>query len=69
MNIIKGPFQIKHQAKVLGIILKATVLNQVTWGSSKRWYLALLNLQQYVEKLEQVEKHSKKRKYKKKKAC
>ena len=56
MNIEKGPFRLHHQAKVLSLVVKATILKQVTWKASRYWYLALLNLTHYTEKLEQLEK-------------
>ena len=56
MYIEKGPFQPVHQQRALSNIVQARIYNQVSFANSEQWYIALLNLEKYVDHLKQFEK-------------
>lgn len=56
MYIEKGPFQPVHQQRALSNIIQARIYNQVSFANTEQWYVALLNLEKYVDHLKQIEK-------------
>ena len=51
MYIAKGPFQLIHQERALSQVVKARIYNQASHQDLEQWYLAILNLENYMAKL------------------
>ena len=51
MYIAKGPFQSIHQERALSQVIKARICNQASHQDLEQWYLAILNLENYMEKV------------------
>ena len=51
MTIAKGPFQYIHQRRAMAHVVKARLSNRVSSEEVRTWYLALLNLEKYLDQL------------------
>lgn len=51
MTIAKCPFQYIHQRRALSHVVKARLTNRVDCEEACRWYLALINLEKYLDQL------------------
>lgn len=54
MIIRSGPFTNKQKKKALKRLLKAIILRKIKWAELKRFYLAMLHLERYLERLKVV---------------
>lgn len=51
MIIRSGPFTNKHRKKALKRIFRALIQGKINWAELKRFYLAMLHLERYLERL------------------
>ena len=51
MVIRPDPFTNKHKKNVLSRIFKALILGKIKWAELKKFYLAMLHLERYLERL------------------
>ncbi len=51
MIIRSGPFTNKQKKKALKRLLKALILGKIKWAELKKFYLAMLHLERYLERL------------------
>lgn len=51
MIIRSGPFTNKQKKKALKRLLKALILGKIKWVELKKFYLAMLHLERYLERL------------------
>lgn len=54
MKIYPNPFTNKQKVKALKRIFKALILGEVKWVELKRLYLAMLHLERYLERLNNI---------------
>lgn len=54
MKICSDPFTHKHKMKALKRIFRALILGKIQWFEVKRFYLAMLHLERYLERLQIV---------------
>ncbi|BBR72610.1 Uncharacterised protein [Acinetobacter baumannii] len=51
MKICPNPFTNKHKKKALTRIFRALILGKIKWAELKNFYLAMLHLERYLERL------------------
>ena len=51
MIIRSGPFTNKHRKNALKRIFRALIQGKIKWADLKRFYLAMLHLERYLERL------------------
>ena len=51
MIICSGPFTNKQKKKALKRLLKALIFGKIKWAELKKFYLAMLHLERYLERL------------------
>ncbi|UNT63674.1 MULTISPECIES: hypothetical protein [unclassified Acinetobacter] len=51
MKICPNPFTIKQKMKALKRLLKALIFGKIKWAELKKFYLAMLHLERYLERL------------------
>ena len=51
MTISPDPFTNNHKRKALMRIFRALILGKIKWAELKRFYLAMLHLERYLERL------------------
>ncbi|MEN8291073.1 hypothetical protein ABFO59_01115 [Acinetobacter radioresistens] len=54
MILRSGPFTNKQKKKALKRLLKAIILRKIKWVELRRFYLAMLHLERYLERLKVV---------------
>lgn len=54
MKIYSDPFTHKHKMKALKRIFRAIILGKIKWSEIKKFYLAMLHLERYLERLKTV---------------
>ncbi|ATO18292.1 hypothetical protein BS636_00680 [Acinetobacter sp. LoGeW2-3] len=61
MLIAKGPFKRIHQSRALAQVIHARLFNRMTSKEAKVFYLALLNLENYLNRLAKGGKRKRRR--------
>ena len=51
MKICPNPFTIRQKMKALKRIFRALILGKIKWDELKKFYSAMLHLERYLEKL------------------
>ena len=51
MTISSDPFTNKHRKKALKCIFRALIVGKIKWAELKKFYLAMLHLERYLERL------------------
>ena len=51
MKIFPNPFTNKHKKNALTRIFRALILGKIKWAELKKFYLAMLHLERYLEKI------------------
>lgn len=51
MKICPSPFTVKQKMKALKRIFRALILGKIKWDELKKFYSAMLHLERYLEKL------------------